>query len=109
VDGKLHREDGPAVECASGYKEWWLNDLHHREGAPAVEHVNGTKEWYLNGVHHREDGPAFEGVHGYKEWYLHGEELTEQEFNRLQRPMELTLQQIAEKFNVSIDKLRIKE
>ena len=26
LNGKLHREDGPAVEYANGDKEWWLND-----------------------------------------------------------------------------------
>ena len=25
INGKLHREDGPAVEYANGYKGWWLN------------------------------------------------------------------------------------
>ena len=25
IDGKLHREDGPAVEFVDGTKEWWLN------------------------------------------------------------------------------------
>ena len=25
LNGKYHREDGPAVECADGYKYWWLN------------------------------------------------------------------------------------
>ena len=25
LDGKFHREDGPAIEYADGYKEWWLN------------------------------------------------------------------------------------
>ena len=25
LDGKRHREDGPAVEGASGYKHWYLN------------------------------------------------------------------------------------
>jgi len=24
LNGNLHREDGPAVEYANGYKEWWL-------------------------------------------------------------------------------------
>ena len=24
--GKLHREDGPAIEYKDGYKEWYLND-----------------------------------------------------------------------------------
>lgn len=26
LSNKLHREDGPAVEWASGFKEWYLND-----------------------------------------------------------------------------------
>ena len=25
LNGKLHREDGPAVECADGNKYWYLN------------------------------------------------------------------------------------
>ena len=24
---KLHREDGPAIECANGDKEWYLNGV----------------------------------------------------------------------------------
>lgn len=66
--GKLHREDGPAIECANG-------DIY----------------WYLNNKLHREDGPTIEYVSGHKEWYLNGKQITEQEFNnfilrkRLQR------------------------
>lgn len=26
LNGKLHREDGPAIEWADGRKEWWIND-----------------------------------------------------------------------------------
>jgi len=48
LDGKLHREDGPAVEKAYGDKAWWLNGYLHREDGPAVEFANGYKEWYLN-------------------------------------------------------------
>jgi len=32
-----------------GDKEWWLNGKRHREGGPAVERANGGKEWWLNG------------------------------------------------------------
>jgi len=49
LNGKLHREDGPAIKYSNGYKEWWLNGEYHREGGPAVEYANGTKYWYLNG------------------------------------------------------------
>ena len=24
-DGKLHREDGPAIIWDNGFKEWWIN------------------------------------------------------------------------------------
>ena len=51
LNGKLHREDGPAIERASGSKDWWLNGKLHREDGPAIEWANGTKAWYLNGVH----------------------------------------------------------
>ena len=48
LNGKLYREDGPAVEWSDGTKEWWLNDKLHREDGPAIEFANGTKYWYLN-------------------------------------------------------------
>ena len=31
LDGKIHREDGPAIEYASGDKEWWLNGEKYTE------------------------------------------------------------------------------
>jgi hypothetical protein len=48
-NGEYHREDGPALECADGYKSWWINGEVHREDGPAIECPNGYKEWYLNG------------------------------------------------------------
>ena len=49
LNGKLHREDGPACEYADGTKYWYLNDERHREDGPAVECADGDKLWYLNG------------------------------------------------------------
>jgi hypothetical protein len=63
----------------NGDKEWFLNGKLHREDGPAVECSNGAKFWYLNGKRHREDGPAVEWSDGYKVWYLDGKRLTEQE------------------------------
>ena len=80
LKGKLHREDGPAVERAKGDKAWFLNDKLHREDGPAVERTNGDKSWCLNGKLHREDGPAVERTNGDKAWYLNGVLLTEQEW-----------------------------
>ena len=54
----------------NGDKEWVLNGKYHREDGPAIEHVNGDKEWRLNGKYHREDGPAIECSNGDKEWWL---------------------------------------
>ena len=47
LDGKLHREDGPAVECSNGDKYYFINDLRHREDGPAVELANGDKFYYI--------------------------------------------------------------
>jgi hypothetical protein len=79
LNGKLHREDGPAIEWASGNKSWWFNGKCHRTDGPARELVNGDKEWYLNGLVHRIDGPAFEGEDGIKIWYLNDKEVSKQE------------------------------
>jgi len=32
INGKYHREDGPAVEHSSGEKGWWLDDNYYHEG-----------------------------------------------------------------------------
>ena len=60
-------------------KHWYLNGKFHREDGPAVEWANGTKWWCLNDKLHREDGPAIEYADGTKYWYLNGEQLTEKE------------------------------
>ena len=61
-DGKLHREDGPAIEYS-----------------------NGDRAWYLGGKLHREDGPAVELPDGIRFWYLDGKRLSEDEFEALQQ------------------------
>jgi len=43
LNGKLHREDGPAEEYSNGYKAWWLNGKRHREDGPAREYRDGNK------------------------------------------------------------------
>ena len=59
----------------SGDKVWYLNGKCHREDGPAVERASGAKEWRLNGKLHREDGPASEWANGTKEWWLNDEEV----------------------------------
>jgi hypothetical protein len=97
LNGKYHREDGPAIEYASGNKFWYLNGKYHREDGPAVEYADGDKFWYLNGKYHREDGPAVEHANGDKWWYLNGEYVTEEEHKRRTSPVvEMTVAQISE-------------
>jgi hypothetical protein len=60
---------------------WYLKNKLHREDGPAIECANGTKSWYLNGQCHREDGPAIEWANGDKSWYLNDKSLTEAQFN----------------------------
>ncbi len=65
-------------ECktdSNGDKRWYLNGKHHREDGPAIERANGNKFWYLNGKYHREDGPACEYPNGDKRWYLNHKEV----------------------------------
>jgi hypothetical protein len=52
--GKLHREDGPAVECIDGLKSWWINGKRHREDGPAIDNGDDYKWWYLNNVEYTE-------------------------------------------------------
>ena len=68
LNGKYHREDGPAVEYADGNKEWYLNGKYHREDGPAVEYADGNKEWWLS---------------GYKEWWLNGCPYSKEEYTLL--------------------------
>ena len=62
---------------------FWYNEKGklHRENGPAIEWSGGSKRWYINDKLHREDGPAVECASGYKCWYLNDEKYTEQEFN----------------------------
>ena len=92
LDGKLHREDGPAIEYCNGSKEWWLNNKLHREDGPAIEWKDGSKQWYLDGKIHRGDGPAVEYADGDKYWYLNGDEVTEDDV--MNPAEEMTMDQI---------------
>ena len=38
-----------------GTKEWFLNGKYHREDGPAIEYTNGTKFWYLNDQEYSEE------------------------------------------------------
>ena len=86
VNGKYHREDGPACEDPNGTKMWYINGDLHRLDGPAIEYANGDKSWYLHGKLHRENGPAIEWTSGTRYWFLNGKILSEDEFNSRQNP-----------------------
>jgi hypothetical protein len=67
---------------ANGYKFWYLNGKLHREDGPAIEWADGDKWWYLNGKLHREDGPAIEYASGDKRWYLNDDLVLEEEHKK---------------------------
>lgn len=48
LNGKLHREDGPALEYIDGHKEWRINNELHREDGPAVEYADGQGSWFCH-------------------------------------------------------------
>ena len=80
----------------NGDKEWWLNGKLHREDGPAIEDADGDKSWWLNDKRHREDGPAIEYAEGDKEWHLNGKKVTEEEHKRMtSKVVEMTMEEIS--------------
>ena len=91
----LHRENGPAVDCTNGHKEWWQNDQLHRIDGPAIEWRDGDKRWFQNGQRHRIDGPAVVYANGSKAWYINDNAMSEAEFLAATQPVvELTVADI---------------
>ena len=41
-----------------GTKRWYKNGKLHREDGPALEYISGDKHWYKNGKRHNIYGPA---------------------------------------------------
>ena len=64
----------------SGLKEWHLGGRLHREDGPAIEYADGSKYWYLNGKLHRIHGPAAELTNGTKSWFINGQKYSEAEY-----------------------------
>jgi antitoxin component YwqK of YwqJK toxin-antitoxin module len=74
---KIPKDFTGIVECRTGRKGYYLNGKLHREDGPAFTEASGTKYWLANGKLHREDGPAIEYAddskyHLCKSWYLNG-------------------------------------
>ena len=70
------------VKVYDTHTVWYnLEGKYHRENGPALEWVNGSKSWWINGKRHRTDGPAVECADGYEEWWINGTQYSEQSFN----------------------------
>ena len=107
-NGMRHRVDGPAVVTAHGDKCWWQNDKRHRIDGPAIESASGTKCWYQDGKRHRIDGPAVEYANGDVEYYIHGEWLTLAQFKKKTAPVkEMTVAEIEAILGHSVKVVRL--
>ena len=57
---------------------WYKKGKLHRENGPAIEHSDGDFSWYKNGGLHRLDGPAILW-NGQQSWFIENKECTEEE------------------------------
>lgn len=64
-----------------------INGKWHREDGPAIENHEGDKYWFKNGKLHRLDGPAAEYFDEQKEWYIDDTEYTEEEYKKILKTM----------------------
>ena len=48
-DGVFHRDGGPAFTNYN-CRRWYKHGKLHREDGPAMEYADGNKEWWENGV-----------------------------------------------------------
>ena len=63
---------------------YYVNGKEHREDGPAQEYINGDKFWLINGEFHRLDGPSIECIDGRKYYYVEGVEYsTKEEFDKV--------------------------
>jgi hypothetical protein len=79
-NGKLHREDGPALTYKDNTQEWWFKGRMHREGGPAIISPSGYNAWFKMGKKHREDGPAIIYSDGSKEYWLNNRRLSKEKW-----------------------------
>ncbi len=68
-----HRVDGPAIQCFNSRSErWWMNGKLHRVDGPAVIENDYCTQWWRDGELHRIAGPADISTDS-RTWYVHGE------------------------------------
>lgn len=65
LNGKIHREDGPAVECTDGTKRWYLNGKRMTE----QEHKKATAKAPCSGKEVTIDGITYVLKEKNAAWY----------------------------------------
>jgi hypothetical protein len=68
-------ENKPICETDKDGNKWWsLNGKLHREDGPAIIRINGIKEYFIHNKRHRLDGPAWiSSVSSFRnEWFING-------------------------------------
>ena len=51
LEGRLHKEDGPAVVSSDGFRAWHKHGELHRTDGAAVSYSDGSEEWFIDGKH----------------------------------------------------------
>lgn len=81
-DGEFHREDGPAYITDNSVTYYRRGKLHRKDG-PAIVIKNPYYEaWYRDGVLHRTDGPA-QIVGNIESYHLNGKRVKERVFKQM--------------------------
>lgn len=69
--GKLHREDGPAIEYEDGFKQWHIHGMHHSVDGPATICPDGKTVWVVRGVRLDQNEEKFcKTMEEFLEWEL---------------------------------------
>lgn len=51
TDGRLHREDGPALQTSDGTSYYFIDEALHRDNGPAISSTDPLHcHWYKHGV-----------------------------------------------------------
>ena len=82
---KIPKEQLNAIYEVEGHgTEYWVNGKAHREDGPAFEGIgiDGLKYWFINDKLHRLDGPAYENpYYEYVQYWIEGKRFsTKEEF-----------------------------
>lgn len=89
LNGKIHREDGPAIIYEDESEKYYINGELHRDNGPASivkcsRHFKGSDLYpqefkndfilffYKNGLFHNDSGPAIVYPWGENEYYING-------------------------------------